>query len=272
MEQNELQRLHETLIEILDYVTEVCEENGLTYFLSCGTALGAYRHKGFIPWDDDLDIAMPREDYDRLLVIMKNSSEKRYSIQYEENEKNYYLAYAKVRKNGTLFEESIAKGMYKNNGIFIDIFPLDYVEDINSISFKLKKYAISYVKHILRYTSYKGVYAKKSKIRHFAEHIICLPAYVLSKRMLLNKINKWSKGKCTRDTAKYIAQYSYGIKRMAMPKEFYFPIKKLSMCGKEYCAPNMIEDYLSVLYGPNYMELPPIEQRVNHLPEKLRFE
>ena len=126
MESNKLGKLHETLLEILDYVVSVCEENGLQYVLVYGTALGAYRHKGFIPWDDDLDIALPRKDYEKLIEIMKKSEQKKYLIQNESNEKRYYLPFSKVRKAGTLFAESIAQGMYSNNGIFIDIFPLFY--------------------------------------------------------------------------------------------------------------------------------------------------
>lgn len=272
MESNKLGKLHETLLEILDYVVSVCEENGLQYVLVYGTALGAYRHKGFIPWDDDLDIALPRKDYEKLIEIMKKSEQKKYLIQNESNEKRYYLPFSKVRKAGTLFAESIAQGMYSNNGIFIDIFPLDNVYNVNSINYKLKSYIITYIKHILRYSSYKGAYNnKRGKLGHIAEHIISLPAYIFPKRMLLKWLNKLCKGRCFDNQTKYIAEYSYKRKRMTMPREVYFPAKKITMCGKEYYAPNMIEKYLSNLYGENYMQLPPVEQRRTHLPTELKF-
>ena len=81
----DIKKLHEVLVEILDYFVSVCEKNNLQYFLVYGTALGAYRHKGFIPWDDDLDVAMPREDYQRLLSILENNPNEGYSIQNESN-------------------------------------------------------------------------------------------------------------------------------------------------------------------------------------------
>ena len=148
MEKESLDKLHDTLIEILDYVVSVCEENDLTYFLVYGTALGAYRHKGFIPWDDDLDIAMPRQDYEKFIEIANKNKDAKYTLQNELNEKKYYLPFAKVRKNGTKFVEDIAQNMYENEGIFIDIFVLDYVDDINTLKYKVKSLVTTYLKHI----------------------------------------------------------------------------------------------------------------------------
>ena len=82
----DLERLHSTLIEILDFVYGVCEEHGLTCMLVYGTALGAHRHDGFIPWDDDVDVAMPRDDYNKFLQIMAEKQDERFELQNEDNE------------------------------------------------------------------------------------------------------------------------------------------------------------------------------------------
>lgn len=109
MEKNYLNKLHLTLVEILDYVCKICDENNLQYFIAYGTALGAYRHQGFIPWDDDIDIALPRNDYEKLINILKKDNSGKYSCQNETNEKNYFLIFSKIRKNGTIFIERILR-------------------------------------------------------------------------------------------------------------------------------------------------------------------
>lgn len=270
---DDLERLHETLIEILEYIISVCEENGLRYYLIYGSALGAYRHKGFIPWDDDLDIGMPRDDYEKFIQIMKDKNSDMYAIQNEDNEKKYYHPFSKVRKSGTTFIESISKNMYTNNGIYVDIFPLDYVKEKNSFTYKIRTYLITYLKHSIRYAAYKGSYdGKRGVVGHILEHILCFPAFILPKKMLLHWLNSLCKGKCTEDKAKYIAQYYDKRYRMTMPIEFILPGKKISFCGKEVNVPNQIEDYLTRAYGSDYMQLPPVEQRRTHMPVELKFE
>lgn len=146
----DIEKLHVTLIEILDYVVSLCEKHNIQYCLIYGSALGAYRHKGFIPWDDDMDIAMPRDDYEKFISIMKCQTDAQFSIQSEETEDSYFLTFAKVRKRGTIFVESIAEKKYKNNGIYIDIFPLDLVKNSEGVSYKLKRKIINYLKHVLK--------------------------------------------------------------------------------------------------------------------------
>jgi len=101
-----LKNLHFTLIEILDEFVKICNENNLTYFLTAGTLLGAVRHKGFIPWDDDIDIAMPRSDYNKFLALHKNHINSKfyiYSRKFPVDTENHYKKYFKFCKKGTLF-------------------------------------------------------------------------------------------------------------------------------------------------------------------------
>ena len=272
MQSDTLIKLHKTLLEILDYVVDICEENNITYFLIYGTALGAYRHKEFIPWDDDLDIAIPRDDYNKFIHILESYDNHNFSIQYEANEKKYYHPFAKVRKKGTVFIEDISQNMYENNGIYIDIFPLDYIKEKDSLSQKIRSHTITYLKHILRYSAHQGAYKNKRNFwGHVFEHIICIPAYILPKSILLNKLNKLCIGKCLKHDAKYIAQYYDRGFRNTMPIDVFFPPRKISFCNKEYNVPNKIEEYLTTAYGTDYMELPPIEERKTHQPIEIKF-
>lgn len=268
----DIKRLHGVLVEILDYVCDVCQEHGLTCMLVYGTALGAYRHDGFIPWDDDVDIAMPRDDYNKFLQIMKEKKDGLYELQNEDNEENYFLTFAKVRKKNTVFIETIAENLYHNNGIYIDIFPLDYVQDCNAKTYKLKQALIKYLKHILKFSSCKDLYRqKRSRLGYCVEWLLSIPAMLIPRKVLLKKLNKLMEGKTTKEQANYIAQYDDDTIGQVMPYNYYFPAQKHIYEGNYYYIPNEIESYLRRCYGDTFMELPPEEKRQTHQPLELKF-
>ena len=131
-----LDSLHAVLHEILDDFDSFCRSNDIQYSLAYGTVLGAVRHKGFIPWDDDLDVMMTRENYNKFLTLFKNNE--KYTLQKEQID--YPLYFSKLRKNGTTFIENIKyRKKWKNihQGIYIDIFPLDKVSS-NKIEAKMQ--------------------------------------------------------------------------------------------------------------------------------------
>lgn len=267
----DIKKLHDVLIEILDYFVSVCEENNLRYFLVYGTALGAYRHKGFIPWDDDLDVAMPREDYQMLLSILEKKPDKKYSIQNECNEENWFLSFSKLRKNNTVFLESIAQDIYQNNGMYIDIFPLDFVADEQKERRKINSIRIGYLRHSLKFIACKKLYKQKYSItRYCLEFAFTFPVYLLGRRNALNMLNRLRTGTCKENDAKIVAEYD-DPHALSIPKCVYFPGRKILFEGKEYFAPNKISDYLAIVYGETYMELPPIAERRTHQPEKIVF-
>lgn len=98
MENDYLRNLHSTMIEILDEFDRICNKHNLTYFLIGGTLLGAVRHKGFIPWDDDMDLAMPREDYEKFINVYYKELNDKYYLDNFNNNKLYYLNFSKIRK------------------------------------------------------------------------------------------------------------------------------------------------------------------------------
>lgn len=124
MDRHVLRKVQLMQLEIAREIKRVCEENGIRFFLCCGTLLGAVRHQGFIPWDDDMDVGMLREDYERFCRIAPEKLDKRFCIQSWYTEPNYALPFAKVRMRGTLYRE--AKGnRLAENGFYVDIFPFD---------------------------------------------------------------------------------------------------------------------------------------------------
>ncbi|HGL7717046.1 TPA: phosphorylcholine transferase LicD [Streptococcus pneumoniae] len=264
-------QLHETLIEILDFVKEICEKHELTYFLVFGTALGAKRHCGFIPWDDDVDIALPREHYNIFIDALSETDQSIFSLQNEDNEPNYFLPFAKLRKNNTIFIEKILDVEYENNGIYIDIFPLDFVENLDSFNFKIRRTTFNYIKHILKFSSCRSFYKNKySNVRYLIENIMSIPTLFFSNRRLLFLANSLISSTTKAD---FIGQYDQkSNKRAIMPSNYYFPPRSAVFEGKTYSVPAKLEDYLKCFYGSDYMELPPIEKRVTHQPITLRFE
>ena len=124
MDRTLLRKVQLTQLEILREVNRVCSENHIRWFLCCGTLLGAVRHQGFIPWDDDLDIGMLRQDYERFCALAKEKMDPRFCIQSWHTEPDYPLPFAKVRMRNTLYieEKSIP---FQENGFYIDVFPFD---------------------------------------------------------------------------------------------------------------------------------------------------
>lgn len=125
MEQNDLRSLQQTELELLLEFQRVCEKLGLRYYLTAGTLLGAVRHKGFIPWDDDVDVAMPRADYDKLSQLAAQHVSPKYVYQDYRSQPNFPYYFAKLRKRGTRALEPILGSIQMDQGIYIDVFPLD---------------------------------------------------------------------------------------------------------------------------------------------------
>ena len=124
----EKNRIWNVEIEILDVFDKVCRDNNLKYSLAYGTLLGAVRHQGFIPWDDDIDVMMPRKDYDRLLEIWNSQVTNEYIIQNYKTDFDYTNNFSKIRKNHTTFLQSEdEKNKKYHKGLFIDVFPIDRV-------------------------------------------------------------------------------------------------------------------------------------------------
>lgn len=135
-----MNKLQKEQLEIVMEVDRICKKHKINYLMDAGTMLGAVRHKGFIPWDDDLDICMLRKDYDKFSEIVDKELDGKYFYQTNKTDKNFGFFFAKIRKNNTLYLEEMAINNKSHSGIFIDIFPIDNNSDnkkIANILFKI---------------------------------------------------------------------------------------------------------------------------------------
>lgn len=169
MDSSTLRKLQLTELEILKKVDEFCKKHNIKYSLYAGTALGAVRHGGFIPWDDDIDICMERPEYERFLKLWREENIEGYYLQGTDNPEYYGINFSKIRKNGTKFGTEMDAKMYDHIGIFLDIFPFDKIPTDK----KLRKKFLFDVKLWMVYT--RGYpYTKGSKILELASRLLLL--------------------------------------------------------------------------------------------------
>jgi lipopolysaccharide cholinephosphotransferase len=253
-----LEKLHKTELEILDEFVRMCNKHNLTYFLVGGTLLGAVRHKGFIPWDDDIDIGMPRDDYELFIKISKHELNKKYYLQSYRTYKYYWLNFAKIRKNNTCFIEDTERPHLESDhrGIFIDIFPYDNIFCFEIIQ-KIQGILIQKILNIFHVKRYKKDNMKNIYI-NLKKRIYDLIPYKLL-HLLQNTIMKL--GAKNHYFISWGGRYEY--KKEIFNKNIFFPLVKIEFEKKYYNAPNNSNFYLTQLYG-NYIQLPPPEERKGH--------
>lgn len=253
------------MADILKAVHELCEKHEIKYFLDAGTLIGAVRHKGFIPWDDDVDIGMLREDFNKFLEVAKEELPKHLFLQTFKTDEYYdvYPTPCKVRHNNTIFLEEGAKENYKmHNGIFIDVFPYDSLPKYNFI-YKIQR-AISYniLKSFKRIRDIPEKLSIKNKIT-FAFYRFVVKMFPNKRRLkLFDFLISWN------DTnSKYMG---YGVdtywSEYVYKKSDYFELTKLEFEGQYFYAPKNYDAILTQLYG-DYMTMPREEERVWHAKE-----
>lgn len=266
----DIRKLHFAEIEILNYIVEICNKEELEYFLIGGTLLGAVRHKGFIPWDDDLDIAMPRNDYRKFINLFKEKYiNEKYSIDYINNNKYYWLPFIKIRNNNTIYQEKWQKDYNGEKGIWVDIFPLDNASKKISVYLEIQEYLIKKIKGLLyiknlRQLKKEDVFLKKLMIKLVKK----IPNGLL--HVMIEVIMKSGNNRSNEYFVNFGSQY--GIKKQTHLKEKYLPAVELEFEGKWYKVPNDYDYVLKSIYGNEYMQLPPMEKRVTHNPIKIIFD
>ena len=259
----QLNQLHEVEVSILDEIVKICDRHHLRYCLFYGTLLGAVRHKGFIPWDDDIDIAMPREDYDKFCKLALLELPASFYLHSPNTDKDYWLPFVKVKKRNTAFEESSWSFDTIHNEIFVDIFPLDY-----SLTAKSPVLKIKFIKAVRRIILCKHKGIKPSDVLTRILYFFLQKDSVSDLVFLMNRV--MTSGCRGRNNFFIGATESSAAK--GFPVNWVFPAGLLVFEGKMYNVPFNADAILTQMYGPDYMELPPEEKRITHNPRRLSFD
>lgn len=230
------------MLAILEVVDAICTKHKLTYWLCGGSLIGAIRHEGFIPWDDDIDIEMPIKDYKKFIKYCDIELPNEYRLQNHKTDKLYFSPYTKVRDlNSELHEKTGIDVFYKYKGAFVDVFP---VTSCNKIMYKLSR--VIQLNLLIRPAKYVQI-----KVFHY----FLIPIYYMVTCIfsLFNLIDKLigSKG--------ISAVYGATFYIPSFDKNRIIPVKRTLFEGKEICIPNDPDYCLKLQFG-DYMKIPPIDK------------
>lgn len=256
----DLQIIQKNGLIILKEIKRVCDKHNIRYHLSCGSLLGAIRHDGFIPWDDDVDVEMPLPDYRKFLKVCETELDSRFFLQTFVTDPNYYHGFAKIRMNGTTFMPVHHTKHKIHHGFWVDVFPVVRVPK-NERLFKLKNNFISVIKYIqmgnyieANFDDFSALLGKKMRVVLAVNKLPVKFRILIHKFLLSFVFKKPRKGfpiACMDLLFVRIPTYTFDESINHKFEDDYF-----SITGDW-------EEYLVTMYG-DYMELPPEDERRGH--------
>ena len=274
LNQDQLNALHLVLLSIADDIMDVCEQNQLSCFLSGGTALGAYRDGKIIPWDDDLDLMMPRQDYNQFIPLFKEKYGDKYWIHTPEKTDNFGFQVPHIRKKGTkvktksdLYDDSEA-------GANVDIFLIENIPN-NKFLRKAQGYLCMFCGLML--SSRRFFRDRKILMRlvnnNPEQKKVFRTKILIGRISAILSINAWTRltnkicSACKNDNSKYVSvpggrKHYFGE---IYNRDFFQNNRRVCFEGREWFIPSRAEDYFTVLYGENFREIPPPEKREKHI-------
>lgn len=256
---DDLRQLQLIQLEMLLEVDRICKKNNIRYAIIAGTMLGAVRHKGYIPWDDDADVAMLRSEYDRFcLVCERELDQERFYFQNHQNTPGYRWGYGKIRRKGTEFVRKGQEHMPYPTGIFIDIFPLDNVPE-NMLVRRFHNLACTIVRKML--WSPVGAKIDENVVFRGIYHVLSLFSRDFVFR-LYNSLKKWSNNQQT-PLVRILTFPTPNNGYYGYFRKWYEQVDEIEFEGYKFPGPRDYDEYLTFKFG-NYLELPPLEQRQGH--------
>jgi len=256
MEKIESKEIKELLVDILKYIDDLCKKNNIDYTLIGGTLIGAIRHKGFIPWDDDIDIALSHENYNKLIKVLKDDNNKKYKLINNEINANYYYPFSKVVDMRTTIKE---KGISNIDemGVYVDIFEYNKYPN-NSLIRKIHFSRISFLKKLIYYFSMDSI----------PENILKKIISKVTKRIGIKRILKKYNNLCHKynnSKSKFVVANwaGYGYKKEIQDISVLRKYKRVKFEKIEAQISDKYHQILTTTFG-DYMKLPPENERVNH--------
>ena len=262
MKELNINEIRKVQLAILKEVAQYCDENNIRYSLAYGTLLGAIRHKGYIPWDDDIDIFMPRPDYERFIRSF-NGSTKDLKVYAAELDHKFLYQFAKVSNENTLLIEEANTGM--DIGINIDIFPIDGIdiEDTKLLRRQALRRRLFTIKMI-----------RIDADRNLVKNIILVIGKIVLAWLPMKHINK-NMIQAAKTYSFVEESYACNIatgydEDRPVPKYYFENFIECSFENETFMITSFYDEWLNCRYG-NYMELPPVEDRVTHHKFKAYF-
>lgn len=260
-ERKELQKI---LLNIYCDIAEVCRKYDLRMLMGGGSCLGAVRHKGFIPWDDDIDLVMPRSDYNKLLEIFDQEMGEKYHLVDMFKTHSGQKTFTKIMKKNTTFIETVTYDNDSPTGIFVDIFPLEFLPENRFVRSVYLFFANIFTKLISVITGYQ-LSPKHSKFREIAKYRIIgwLTSFM--------SVYKWVYlytvfiSSCRGNKYCFLPSDGRGVYFGLLPVDTFLPLSKGIFEGIIVNLPHNHNTYLRNLYG-NYMEFPPLDKRQGEHP------
>ena len=278
MNDHETERLHKVLLDMFIDLKTVFEKNDIQYMMSGGSLLGTIRHKGFIPWDDDIDIMMLRCEYEKFKNIFSKTLGNKYILAEPLRTSKYYSKAPKVYKKGTEYVEIPTAGIDSLQMVFIDIFIIENIPEsmvvrkaksiLYDICFKAASVCLDYM-----YPS--PVILEKAKTEQevrkyyaFRRRLGCIFSKLGGIKLYLRLCENLSRGKAGSELLGIPSGISYS--REIFEKKIFMEIDTGEFCGEIVSIPRYYDVYLKNLYG-DYMVIPPIEKRENHVAVRMKF-